>query len=248
MQEMIYLKEDQANTSAEGIAQYFETITGHRWHVAADNQGRLILSRHPILWSGRVKKARGMAALINLPDALGDDLLLMNLHFLTKPPEVQIKQATHALDFIESVRRGELPEIPQGTPIMISGDFNSTPQERPYHILLKMDRNAGPGDGRSNQFLDPMPKQLGSEARGTHGAVGWSGKVGQSIAEPPSRTIDYILAPGNFLEVHQSFLFNSLILPKETLSQYEVEREAILLKREDDRETVDHLPVFLDLK
>jgi hypothetical protein len=50
------------------------------------------------------------------------------------------------------------------------------------------------------------------------------------------------------MKIHQAFLFNSLILPEKTLSEYGIERDAILLKREGNREKVDHLPVFLDLK
>ncbi|MFK7911034.1 MAG: endonuclease/exonuclease/phosphatase family protein [Akkermansiaceae bacterium] len=248
MQEIIYLKEDQADTSAAGIAKYLGEITGHKWHVAADNRGRLVLSRHPILWSGAIKNARGMAALIDLPESLGSDLLLINLHFLTKPPEVQVSQATRALDFIESVRRGEFPEIPKQTPIMICGDFNSQPTDRPYHILTKLNREAKPKDDLIVRYKDPKPKQLTSEARGTYGEVTWSGAVGQSIPQPPRRTIDYILLPKGFMQVHQSFLFNSLILPEKSLEKYGIERKSILLKREETREMVDHLPIFLDLK
>lgn len=248
MQEIIYLEEDQSDTSAEGIAKYFGEITGNVWHAAADNRGRLVLSRYPILWSGAVKNARGMAALIDLPESLGNDLLLINLHFLTKPPEVQVSQATRALDFIESVRRGEFSEISKDTPMIICGDFNSQASERPYDILTKLNREAQPGDDKAVHYNDPMPRQLISEARGTYGEVIWSGEVGESISQPPSRTIDYILPPKGFLQIHQAFIFNSLILPEKTLSHYGVERDAILLKREGNREMVDHLPVFLDLK
>ena len=94
MQEIIYSEEAQKDTTAGAIGKYFGKVTGQDWHAAADGKGRLILSRHPVLWSGKIRNARGMAALIDLPDALGDDLLVINLHFFTKPPEVQINQAT----------------------------------------------------------------------------------------------------------------------------------------------------------
>lgn len=248
MQEVIYSEQDQKDTTADGIAGYFEEITGQDWHVAADGRGRLVLSRHPILWSGPVRNARGMAALVDLPEDFGDDLLVINLHFFTKPPEVQIKQATKALDFIESVRRGEHPEIPQKTPIMICGDFNSLPGDRPYQILAKRHRDAHDGDDKEAQFHTAMPRQLNSEARGTFGEVSWSGEVGASIPHGPTRTIDHILMPRDFLEIQQTFVFNSLILPKEDLARYGVEREAVLLHREGKHEKVDHLPVFVDLK
>ncbi|MBT8044904.1 MAG: endonuclease/exonuclease/phosphatase family protein, partial [Verrucomicrobiae bacterium] len=164
------------------------------------------------------------------------------------PPEVQVKQATRALDFIESVRRGDRAEIPRGTPIMICGDFNSQSSDRPYHILTKLDRDAKPGDDKPVHYHDSKPQQLMSDARGTYGEVIWSGAVGQSTPQGPDRTIDYALVPKNFLHIHQAFLFNSLILPEKTLNQFGVGREAILLKREGNREFVDHLPVFLDLK
>jgi endonuclease/exonuclease/phosphatase family metal-dependent hydrolase len=248
MQEIIYSKEDKADTTAEAIGKYFGKITGQAWYAAADGRGRLVLSRYPILWSGAIRNARGMAALINLPDDLGEDLLIINLHFYTKPKEVQIKQATRALAFIESVRRGEHPEIPKQTPIMMCGDFNSLPSERPYNILAKLDRDALEGDGKTSHHHNPNPQQLHSEARGTYGEVAWSGEVGTSTPQPPTRTIDHILAPKGFMEIQQTFIFNSLILPEKTLAQYGVEREAILLNREGRHEKVDHLPVFIDLK
>lgn len=248
MQEVIYSKEDGADTTAEGIGKYFEKITGETWHAAADGKGRLVLSRHPILWSGSIRNARGMATLINLPDDLSDDLLIINLHFFTKPKEVQIKQAKRALDFIESVRRGEHPEIPKQTPIMICGDFNSLPSERPYNILAKLDRDALDGDGKLSHHHNPSPRQLNSEARGTFGEVFWSGEVGTSTPQPPTRTIDHILSPKGFMAIQQTFIFNSLILPEKTLAQYGVDREAILLSREGRHEKIDHLPVFMDFK
>ena len=248
MQEVIYSEEDPKDTTAEGIAEYFGKITGQDWHAAADGRGRLVLSRHPILWSGPIRNARGMAALINLPEDLGDDLLVINLHFFTKPPEVQIQQATKALDFIESVREGGHPEISQKTPIMICGDFNSLPGDRPYHILAKLDRDAQDGDDKAWRYHHPAPRQLNSEARGTYGEVSWSGEVGTSIPQAPTRTIDHVLVPKGFMEIQQAFVFNSLILPEKTLAEYGVEREAILLSREGRVEKIDHLPVFVDLK
>lgn len=248
MQEVIYSKEDQKDTTAEGIGKYFGKITEQSWHAAADGRGRLILSRHPILWSGAIRNARGMAALIDLPDDLGDDLLMINLHFFTKPKEVQIQQATRALDFIESVRRGERPEIPEKTPIMICGDFNSLPGERPYNILAKLDRDAEEGDGKESHCHKLSPRQLNSKAGGTYGEVLWSGEVGTSTPQSLTQTIDHILAPKGFLKIQKAFIFNSLILPEEILAAYGVQREAVLLKREGRHEKIDHLPVFLDLK
>ena len=248
MQEVIYSKEDRADTTAEAIGKYFGKITGQTWHAAADGGGRLVLSRHPILWSGPIRNSRGMATLIDLPDDLSDDLLMINLHFFTKPKEVQIQQATRALDFIESVRRGERPEIPKETPIMICGDFNSLPSDRPYNILAKLARDAQEGDGKISHYHKPSPRQLNSDARGTYGEVLWYGEVGTSTPQAPTRTIDHILAPKGFMEIQQAFIFNSLILPEKTLALYGVEREAILLNREGRHEKIDHLPVFMDLK
>ena len=49
MQEVIYSKEDRADTTADAIGKYFGKITGQPWYAAADGGGRLILSRYPIL-------------------------------------------------------------------------------------------------------------------------------------------------------------------------------------------------------
>jgi endonuclease/exonuclease/phosphatase family metal-dependent hydrolase len=248
MQETIYGKEDKTNTTAKGIGDYFSKITGETWHAAADTWGRLVLSRYPILWSSGIRGARGMAALIDLPDAMGSNLLVINLHFFTKPKEVQIKQASRALDFIDAVRQDEYPDIPKNTPIMICGDFNSIPSARPYNILAKLDKKAEEGDGKVTQFITPRPQQLGTEAMGTFGQVTWSGDVGKSACETPSKAIDHILIPKDFMEIQQAFIFNSLILSDKDLAQYGVDREAILLYRKDHVEKVDHLPVFIDLK
>ena len=94
-----------------------------------------------------------MAALINLPDDIGD-LLMINLHFFTQPKEVQIKQATRALDFINLVRKGVHSKIPKETPIMICGDFNSIPSDRPYQILAKLSEDAQEGDTKISYYYD----------------------------------------------------------------------------------------------
>jgi hypothetical protein len=50
MQEVIYSKEDRADTTADAIGKYFGKITGQTWYAAADGRGRLVLSRYPILF------------------------------------------------------------------------------------------------------------------------------------------------------------------------------------------------------
>jgi len=59
MQEIIYTEGSRSDTTPEGIADYFSDLTGQAWHAAGDNEGRLVLSRHPIQWSDRIKLIDG---------------------------------------------------------------------------------------------------------------------------------------------------------------------------------------------
>ena len=74
------------------------------------------------------------------------------------------------------------------------------------------------------------------------------GDVGSSEFTEPNITLDHIMVQKDFMTVHHSFIFNSLITPQKTLEQYGVEREAVLVARDGQIEELDHLPVFLDLK
>ena len=254
LQETIYVEEDQEDTSADGIGRYFSKVTGQKWHSVGDGQGRLVLSRHPILWSGRVKNARGMAVLIDLPESIhSKDLLLINLHFLSGRSEdrqaIRKRMAWNVNRFfIDRVRAGAFEEIPKDIPIVICGDLNSEETDIPHNILAKQDPEATQGDGKSLLFLNSFPKELTSKNKNTFGRVVWSGDVGSSEFTEPNITLDHIMVQKDFMTVHHSFVFNSLITPQKTLEQYGVEREAVLVARDGQIEELDHLPVFLDLK
>ena len=249
MQEIIYHEEDMKDTTAEGIRDYFKKVTGQDWHAAGDKQGRLVLSRHPIIWSGRVRNARGMAALIDLPDTISKtDLLLINLHFLSSSGEIRVKQSINVIKFIKAVRAGSHESIPKDTPVVICGDFNSIATDIPHNILLKLDAGATEGDNKKTYFVNPKPTQLRSEFKGSFGSVTWTGEIGNSEYTVPEKTIDHILVPKGFMEIRKAFVLNSLILPKSDLDRYGVEREALLLVRQGQKEKLDHLPVFVDLK
>jgi endonuclease/exonuclease/phosphatase family metal-dependent hydrolase len=254
LQETIYVEEDQKDTSPKGIGRYFSKVTGQKWHSVGDGQGRLVLSRHPVLWSGRVKNARGMAALIDLPDSIHkDDLLLINLHFLSgKSKDRQAIRKRMAWNvkrfFIDQVRSGEFDHIPKDVPIVICGDLNSEETDVPHNILAKQDPEATEGDGKHIHFQNPFPRELTSKNKNTFGRVNWSSVVGSSSFTGPHATIDHIMVQKGFMTVHHSFIFNSLITPKEVLERYGVEREAVLVARDGLIEELDHLPIFVDLK
>tara|TARA_B110000908_G_scaffold167629_1_gene220913 strand:- start:831 stop:1910 length:1080 start_codon:yes stop_codon:yes gene_type:complete len=249
MQEIIYHEKDMKDTTAEGIRDYFKKVTGQDWHAAGDKQGRLVLSRHPIIWSGRVRNARGMAALIDLPDTISQkNLLLINLHFLSSNGEIRVKQSANAVKFIKAVRAGSHESIPKDTPVVVCGDFNSIVTDTPHNILLKLDAEATEEDNKKTYFVNPKPTQLRSEFKGSFGSVTWTGEIGNSEYTVPEKTIDHILIPKGFMEIRKAFVLNSLILPKSDLDRYDIEREALLLVRQGLEEKLDHLPVFVDLK
>ena len=247
-QEIIYTKGSLADTTPEAIAEYVAGLTGQKWHSAGDNQGRLILSRYPILWSGRVKNARGMAALVDVPDAVGEDLLLINLHLLFSNATHRMWQARHAVRFIKAVREGAYPEIPKEAPVIICGDFNSETKDPPHKILTTLIEEPKESDVQKTLYVNPEPRQLQSESTGTFGAVVWEGEVGASNYRLEMRAIDHVLIPNDYLTVANAFVLNSLTLPLADLKRYGVNREDLLLVREGSVERVDHLPVFVDLK
>jgi endonuclease/exonuclease/phosphatase family metal-dependent hydrolase len=248
LQETIYTKGSMADTTVEGITEYFNGVTGQKWYAAGDNQGRLILSRHPILWSSRVKNARGMAALIDLPDEVSQDLLLINLHLLSSNAERRVWQARHAVRFIKGVREGAYADIPKDAPVIICGDFNSEVNDLPHSILTKLEEEPDKDDLNEAHYVNPEPRQLKSDSKGTFGSVVWEGEIGSSNYQLAVRSIDHMLIPKGYMTVSNAFVFNSLTLSREDLKRYGVKREDLLLVREGSEEKLDHLPVFIDLK
>ncbi len=248
MQEIIYTKGSISDTTPKGIGNYFSEVTGQKWVAAGDNEGRLVLSRHPILWSDKIKQARGMAALIDLPEEVSQDLLLINLHLISSKAEWRMRQSRHTVRFIKDVRKGVHPEIPKDVPIMICGDFNSEVNDLPHSILTTLDEEPKEGDLKETHYVNPEPVQLKSKFKGTVGKVVWEGEIGSSTYQAPTRVIDHVLVPKGYMKINKSFVFNSLTLSREDLKNYGVKREDILLVRQGLEEKVDHLPVFVDLK
>ena len=249
LQEILYTRTCLADTTAEGIKTYFNGVTGKQWHVAGDNQGRLVLSRHPILWSDKVKNARGMAALIDLPEKVSEDLLLINLHFLSGDKAAQRKQqAQHTVRFIKQVREGSFPDIPKNVPILICGDFNSPVDAPPHAILTTLDEDPKKAGLKKKHYINPKPLQLNSDSPGTYGSVVWEGEVGASAFQAPARTIDHVLVPKGYMTIDSAFILNSLILPEADLRAIGIQREDLLLSRDGREEHIDHLPIFVDLK
>jgi len=248
MQEIIYAEGTSSDTTPKGIEDYFSEVTGQKWYAAGDNEGRLVLSRHPILWSDKIKNARGMAALIDIPEEISQDLLLINLHLLSSKAVRRMWQARLTVRFIKDVRKGVYAEIPKDVPIMICGDFNSGVNDLPHRILMKLDEEPKDGDLKETHYVDPEPFQLKSKFKGTFGSVVWEREIGSSTYQAPIKVIDHILVPKGYMKISNSFVFNSLTLPREDLMKYGVEREDVLLVRKGLEEKIDHLPVFVDLK
>ncbi|MBK1879036.1 endonuclease/exonuclease/phosphatase family protein [Pelagicoccus mobilis] len=244
----------------ESIRAHMNSVTDVDWHISHDYEydpgtvqkgGRYLLSRYPILWSDSVN-GRTHATLIDLPESLSDqDLLVVNVHFVVASTG-QATQSAGAAEFINDVVAGKINQVPADVMIMLCGDFNSREQN-----------NGGYKNVANNTPLTNIrPSHLGWEESNryyTSGGVSFVGTTEEEIAaggyQPEAihrKTIDYMFWKSSALEVKHAHIFNTLIMDQGTLDTYGLQRFDVAIQTKIDEGNrgyinCDHFPFFADL-
>ncbi|WP_263787502.1 endonuclease/exonuclease/phosphatase family protein [Salinibacter grassmerensis] len=222
------------------------------WEWAKEGQDLVLGSRYPILDThtipGYENNVSG-AFLLDADDALGTDLLVVNMH----PPccnygpddgePSRNAQRQRVVDgvvaFLREVKQGEGPfDVPPETPIVVLGDMNfvgdaQQPRTLRTGEIMNTGRygSAAAPDWDGSPLLDTNPRQAATPLHTTWIAPGSS--------FPPGR-LDYAFVTDSVLEVVHEFVLHTPALPADV-------RSAHGLRAGDTPTASDHLPVVIDV-
>ncbi|WP_103019904.1 endonuclease/exonuclease/phosphatase family protein [Salinibacter altiplanensis] len=240
--------------TADQVARVADEALGRTggWTWAKTGQDLILGSRYPILDThtipGYENNVSG-AFLLDADDALGTDLLVVNMH----PPccnygpdddaPSRNAQRQRVVDgvvaFLRDVKQGEGPfGVPTETPIVVLGDMNFVGEAQHPRTLrtgeiVNTDRYGPPAapDWDGSALLDTRPRQVGTPLHTTWIAPGSS--------FPPGR-LDYAFVTDSVLEVVHEFVLHTPALPTDVRTSHGL--------RADDTPTAsDHLPVVIDV-
>ncbi len=240
--------------TAEQVARVTEQALGlpGGWAWAKQGQDLVLGSRYPILDTHAIPgydENESGAFLLDADDALGTDLLVVNMH----PPccnygpedgepsrNAQRQQVVDGVvAFLRTVKQGEGPfGVPPETPIVVLGDMNfvgaaQQPQTLRTGEIVNTDRFGAPAapDWDGSPLLDTKPRQVATPLHTT-----W---IASGSSFPPGR-LDYAFVTDSVLEVVHEFVLHTPSLPREVRSTHGLQA--------DDTETAsDHLPVVIDV-
>jgi endonuclease/exonuclease/phosphatase family metal-dependent hydrolase len=233
--DIICFNEFFSSTASQVRAWLQATLPG-TWYVSKEDAGNVTLSRWPIVQSEQVLGGSRMTAnLIDLPDSLGTDLLVINCHLRCCGANAERQREADALvAYLRDARNdGSLaPDIPA----VLAGDFNLVGDVQQLTTLLTGDiQNEGSfgvdaaPDGDGTDLKDLAPLQADRPR-----AVTWR-NPGSAFA--PGK-LDYIIFSDSRLEAEQAFILDSRAMPSARLSQYRLQAA--------DTEGSDHLPLVAD--
>lgn len=212
---------------------------GGFWHISGNGYELQVVSRHPILgwWQAG---PRGWAVLIDLPSSFAHDLFLVNVHLsCCSNDAARQEQIDQVMALVrDAMEPGGLLELPQGTPMMITGDTNMYGDAQQVRTLLTGDiaDNASFGPDFAPDWdgsgLDPLySTQL--EARLCYT---W---YNEGSSYSPSH-IDRIALSGSAFSVAKSFVLHTPDLAPATLA-------AAGLQADDSLVASDHVPHAMDI-
>ncbi|MBJ6368890.1 endonuclease/exonuclease/phosphatase family protein [Snuella sedimenti] len=243
-----WVHRDSTLATEAGIVRYIDKMTSGKWYSASNKvQRQLVLSKYPIKWSQKLSLS--LAVLIDLPDNISkEDLLMFNVHLPSSPREGRAENAKLVVDLINKVKRGEVPEVPSNSMVLVAGDYNTSYNGHPYKILSSLDPTIGESDLYEPKLKDLRPYQLEGDNRITCGSATFQG---DSINNILGESIDHMLFSGGAFEMTNSFILNTLILDQKTLDEFGLKRNDVAKDPNqplDGEVDFDHLPVVSDFE
>lgn len=213
------------------------------WNAAKLEAGNITVSRFPILenWAF-YPNHRLVATLIDLPNNLySKDFLLVNGHL--RCCEANFERQLEADAFAKFVLDAKTPggsiDLPEGTPIVLSGDMNLVGWQDQYTTLVtgqiintNVFGNGGPLDWDGTDLQDVLALQADQRM-----AYTWH-EEGNSY--PPSR-LDFHFCTNSVMQVAKAFILQTEIMPSQRLALYG-------LFANDNSIASDHLPAVTDFE
>ncbi|MCG3137679.1 MAG: hypothetical protein HJJLKODD_01528 [Phycisphaerae bacterium] len=236
------------------LDEYLPLSNGRTWQ-AYKGHTNVIASRYPLSYlqdetdpPGQRKLALG---LVDLPDQTFDrDLYIVNNHFKCcgDPGDEEKRrwQADAVATWLyDATAPGGKISLPQGTAILIIGDFNTVEGQQPSDTVIRGQIT----DQQRFTAIEPPDWDRSDLADGhlLHNGVGPDDYTWRDDSSPyePKR-IDYVLYTDSVMELVQGWVLNTLTLDPAILGAYKLLADDIVLA--EDRRALDHLPLIVDLR
>ena len=181
-----------------------------------------------------------MGVLLDTEEDLGTPLFFINSHFsCCGANDDRQEQVDELIGFVRDLKNGLGPfTLESGTPIVHVGDFNLVGYRQQLTTLTD-------GDivDEASYGIDFLPDWDDSPltdlfSRHTHIRMGYTWRKDNSEWNPGK--LDYILYTDSVLEPVKHFVLNTLAMPEEDLSFYNLDLE-------DTKQASDHLPRLMDI-
>ena len=228
------------NYTAEETRQLVEQIlppgSGNHWY-AAQQHDNVIVSRYPIVTQEAIDG--NLATVIDLPQALGEDLLLLSAHLPASDNDANRQlEADAIIAFLRDAKTpGGALSLEEGTPIVLVGDLNLVGLAQQLETLLTGDIvNEGTygadhaPDWDGSALADAVPFQTGEAFAYTW----WD----EGSSYGPGR-LDFIIYSDSVLALKKSFVLRTESMSDEQLALGALERDVTSTAS-------DHLPVVAD--
>jgi endonuclease/exonuclease/phosphatase family metal-dependent hydrolase len=206
-----------------------------QWHAVKLDQGNVTVSKYPILDSWHIQvngsdRHRLTASLIDLPEAYDTNLMLVNIHLrcCSGGESNRWNEVAALASFVNDARdEGGLLQLPEGTPIVLAGDFNLVGSSGQL-AAIQTDVLDWDGSGFERVRARQTEKRMHYTWRNDNGGFS-PGKL------------DYIFYSGSSL-----ILKNKYTLQVEEMSPEQ--RELYGLQYGDTKAASDHLPHVADFE
>jgi endonuclease/exonuclease/phosphatase family metal-dependent hydrolase len=211
--------------------------TPEGWFVTKD-ESLITCSRYPILqeWTALTRQ---FPVLIDLPAAMGEDLVFVNSHLFCCTNETgRQDQVDSFVEFwLDAKTAGGTVELPVNTPMVYGGDLNLVGLAQQLTTLVTGDIQntgvygaGGPMDWDNTDLFDQRPLQ-------THRRMAYTWRSDTSPF-PPGR-LDFILYTDAVLNVSKGYVLRTGAMDASALS-------ANGLQSDDAESASDHFPVVVD--
>jgi endonuclease/exonuclease/phosphatase family metal-dependent hydrolase len=212
----------------------------------------LTLKTEVLVHGGSITDFGHAVALVDLPDLeYGEDMYLICAHFQAGGGQANIQSRQEHADaiigWIGDVRTpgGEI-DLPQGTPIVVLGDFNVYDTDPAHHLTTLLSGNienedrygqdAAP-DWDDTDLADALPRHNGA------GEESYTWRDDTQDFNPGA--LDRILYTDSVVQVEHAFVLNTTIMTKGELEAAGLQAGDVMLDPETGR--YDHLPLVVDV-
>ncbi|MBI2620341.1 MAG: T9SS type A sorting domain-containing protein [Ignavibacteriales bacterium] len=214
---------------------------GARWYTVKLDPGNITASRYPINQSWLVYGStnRITAALIEVPQEFGGDVLVVNAHFRCCTADIERQQEADAVVafFLEAQSSGGRITLPQNTPFLLVGDLNLVGFSQQLRTLLTGEIvNTGTfGQGAPPDWDQTPLEDVISQQTDKRMAYTWRN---DASSFSPGR-LDFVIHSNSVLNLEKSFILQTEVMPSERLQLYG-------LQSSDTHTASDHLPHVAD--